>query len=92
MNKNVVSVTIDAGSPPNVGCQNPKQAKATAISKSYNSMDITSSDACLSLHHVYNTEEFKLCDCKLIQRNFAPKTLAWLYIKLLYKLSRVLLI
>jgi hypothetical protein len=71
----------------------PNRPKATAtVSESYNSMDITSSDACLSLHHVYNTEEFKLCDCELIQRNFAPKTLAWLYIKLLYKLSRVLLI
>jgi hypothetical protein len=74
MNKNVVSVTIDAGSPPNVGRQNPKQAKShSTVSESYNSMDITSSsDTCLSLHHVYNTEEFKLCDCKLIQRNFAP--------------------
>jgi hypothetical protein len=29
----------------------------------------------LSLHHVYNTEEFTLCDCELVQRNFCPQNL-----------------
>jgi hypothetical protein len=76
MNKNVVSVTIDASSPPNVGHQNPKQAKSH--SHCLLNMDITSwssSDTCLSLHHVYDTEEFTLCDRKLIQINFCPQNL-----------------
>jgi hypothetical protein len=52
----VMFVTIEAGSPPNVGRQNPKRAKSYShCPLNNNSMNITSaSDACLNLHHIYD--------------------------------------